>query len=273
MKPRSNAMPSTYSTSVWMPFDSSTVITPSLPTFSIVSPMSSPMVGSLFAEMDATCAICSRAFTLIELRPTRPTTASAPFSRPRFSDIGFAPAATFFRPSCTIAWPTTVAVVVPSPAMSFVLEAISLASWAPIFSNASSSSMSRAIVTPSFVIVGAPNFLSSTTLRPFGPSVILTASASASMPRFIAWRASSSKSSCFAMYLSVPLPNFDGAYVSTLTARVLINRAAPPAYLRSSPRRRRRSPSPSPLRVIVLAATRADSSRAPSSGSSVASSP
>ena len=34
------------------------------------------------------------------------------------------------------------------------------------------------IVTPSFVISGAPNFLPSTTLRPLGPRVILTVSAS-----------------------------------------------------------------------------------------------
>ena len=45
---------------------------------------------------------------------------------------------------------------------------------APIFSNASSSSTSFAIVTPSFVISGAPYFLSRTTFLPFGPSVILT---------------------------------------------------------------------------------------------------
>ena len=38
-----------------------------------------------------------------------------------------------------------------------------------MFSNGSSSSMSRAIVTPSLVIVGEPNFLSRTTFRPFGP--------------------------------------------------------------------------------------------------------
>ncbi len=52
-----------------------------------------------------------------------------------------------------------------------------------MFSKGSSSSMSRAIVTPSLVIVGEPNFLSRTTLRPFGPIVTLTASASLSMPR------------------------------------------------------------------------------------------
>ena len=82
---------------------------------------------------------------------------------PRLIPIGFAPAATFFRPSRTIAWASTVAVVVPSPATSFVDVATSRTSWAPWFSKTSSTSISRAIVTPSFVIVGAPNFLSSTT--------------------------------------------------------------------------------------------------------------
>jgi hypothetical protein len=37
--------------------------------------------------------------------------------------------------------------------------------------------------TPSLVIVGAPHFFSRTTLRPFGPSVTLTASARVFMPR------------------------------------------------------------------------------------------
>ena len=110
---------------------------------------------------------------------------------PRLSCIGLAPAATFLKPSLTIAWASTVAVVVPSPATSLVLVAASFSSWAPMFSNGSSSSISLAMVTPSLVMVGAPNFLSSATLRPLGPSVILTASASASMPRLRARRASS----------------------------------------------------------------------------------
>ena len=61
-----------------------------------------------------------------------------------------------------------------------------------MFSKGSSSSMSLATVTPSWVTVGAPNFLSSATLRPLGPSVVLTAPASASMPLLRARRASSS---------------------------------------------------------------------------------
>ena len=82
--------------------------------------------------------------------------------------------------------------VVPSPAMSLVLVATSFTSWAPMFSKASSSSTSRAIETPSLVIVGAPNFLSSTTFRPLGPSVTFTASASLFTPVSRPRRAASS---------------------------------------------------------------------------------
>jgi len=59
------------------------------------------------------------------------TTESTAVSMPRFSAIGFAPAATFFRPSRTTAWASTVAVVVPSPATSFVAVATSRTSCAP----------------------------------------------------------------------------------------------------------------------------------------------
>src|ERR1039457_201585 len=120
---------------------------------------------------------------------------------PRRTAIGLAPALTFWRPSATIAWPRTMAVVVPSPATSSVLVATSLRSCAPMFSNGSSSSISLAIVTPSLVIVGEPYFLSRTTLRPFGPIVTLTASARWSMPRLRLRRAISSKRSCLAMTL------------------------------------------------------------------------
>ena len=50
---------------------------------------------------------------------------------PRPSAVGLAPAATLRRPSATMAWASTVAVVVPSPATSLVLVAAVLASWAP----------------------------------------------------------------------------------------------------------------------------------------------
>src|SRR5947199_5923139 len=86
----------------------------------------------------------------------------------------------------------TVAVVVPSPATSLVLEATSRTIWAPMFSMVSFSSISFATVTPSLVMVGEPNFFSSTTLRPRGPSVTLTASARMLTPRSRERRASSS---------------------------------------------------------------------------------
>ena len=111
-------------------------------------------------------------------------------SMPRLRSIGLAPAVTFFRPSRTIAWASTVAVVVPSPATSSVFLATSLTSSAPIFSYGSSSSISLAMETPSLVIVGAPHFFSSTTLRPLGPRVTFTASASVFMPRSRPRRAS-----------------------------------------------------------------------------------
>ena len=129
------------------------------------------------------------------------TAASMPF----FRAAGEAPAATLRRPSRTSAWASTVAVVVPSPAMSLVLVATSFTSWAPRFSYGSSSSTSRAMVTPSLVMVGAPNFLSMTTLRPLGPIVTLTVSASLLTPRSRARRASSSNFRIFAMELFSPL--------------------------------------------------------------------
>src|SRR5947199_23792 len=106
-------------------------------------------------------------------------TAAAAASMPFLSAIGLAPAVTARRPSRTIAWASTVAVVVPSPATSLVLVATSLTSWAPRFWYGLASSISLAIVTPSLVIPGGPNFLSKTTLRPFGPSVTFTVSARA----------------------------------------------------------------------------------------------
>src|SRR2546421_2793924 len=76
-----------------------------------------------------------------------------------------------------------------------------------MFSKGSSNSTSRAIDTPSLVIVGAPNFFSSTTLRPFGPSVTLTELASLLTPASRARRASSSNFSIFAMRALLLLHN------------------------------------------------------------------
>ena len=84
--------------------------------------------------MVATCAISSLPLTSRDISTSFSVTAATAWSIPRLSDIGLAPAVTCLSPSCTIAWARTVAVVVPSPAMSFVFVATSLASWAPRFS-------------------------------------------------------------------------------------------------------------------------------------------
>src|SRR5881394_2450016 len=78
-----------------------------------------------------------------------------------------------------------------------------------MFSSGSLRSISLATVTPSLVIVGAPNFLSSTTLRPLGPRVTFTASASAFTPCSSRCRASSEKLRIFAiciLSLHTPTP-------------------------------------------------------------------
>ena len=155
-------MPSVNSSSRPKVWPSSTLTTPSLPTFSIASAITSPISRSR-AEMVATRAMSSLPEISFDCALRSSTTSSTACSMPRLSAIGLAPAATFFRPSRTIAWASTVAVVVPSPATSLVAVATSRTSCAPWFSKLSSSSISRAMVTPSLVIVGAPNFLSSTT--------------------------------------------------------------------------------------------------------------
>src|SRR6266550_2439505 len=140
--------------------------------------------------MVPTWAISSFEVTFLEFLTRSATTASTARSIPRFRSIGFMPAATDLAPSRTMAAASTVAVVVPSPAASAALEATSRTIWAPMFSNLSSSSISLATVTPSLVMRGAPNDLSSTTLRPLGPSVTLTALLRISTPRSMRSRAS-----------------------------------------------------------------------------------
>src|SRR5882672_553041 len=202
--PRSNCIPSTTSSSISIVFDSSTVMTPSLPTFSIALAINSPMVLSPFAEIVPTCAIASP-LTGFDILLISSTTRSVTFWIPRCTAIGFAPATTILSPSRKIAWARTVAVVVPSPATSEVFEATSLTICAPTFSSLSSSSISFATVTPSLVIVGEPHFLSRTTFLPRGPSVTLTALARVCTPDSTAWRAFSSKMISFAAILNTPL--------------------------------------------------------------------
>src|SRR5215468_40910 len=183
-------MPSTTSSSVSRLLASSTVITPSLPTFFIASARKRPISWSPLAEIVPTWAISSFEVTFLEFFLSSSTTVFTARSMPRLRSIGFMPAATALAPSLTIAWAKTVAVVVPSPARSFVFCATSRTICAPIFSNLSSSSISLATVTPSLVIRGAPKDFSMTTLRPFGPSVTFTEFASVSTPRSMRSRAS-----------------------------------------------------------------------------------
>src|SRR5262245_17143545 len=104
--------------------------------------------------------------------------------------MGLAPSSSARMPSRTMAWASRVAVVVPSPVWSLVLFATSRTSCAPMFLNWSESSISRAIETPSLVMVGAPVRRSRTTLRPFGPRVTFTVLASSSTPAWSSRRAS-----------------------------------------------------------------------------------
>ena len=144
------------------------------------------------------------------------TAAETPASIPFFNDIGLAPAATFRRPSRTMDQARTVAVVVPSPATSSVFLATSFTNSAPIRSYGSSRSISFAMETPSFVIVGAPHFLSSTTLRPLGPRVTRTASARVFIPASSPRRASSSNEMIFAIEISpVWLSNYKNKILSS----------------------------------------------------------
>src|SRR5215831_5617821 len=201
-------MPSTTSSSVSRLFASSTVITPSLPTFCIACAIISPISRSPLAEIVPTWLISSEVDTFIDRFCTSSTTVFTARSTPRFRSIGFIPAATALAPSRTIACANTVAVVVPSPAVSEVLLATSRTICAPMFSNLSASSISLATVTPSLLIRGAPNALSSTTLRPFGPNVTFTALASTSTPRSIRSRASPPNFTSFAaIAFSILLPH------------------------------------------------------------------
>src|SRR5712672_3011283 len=192
-------MPSTISTSVSSALASSPVITPSLPTFCMASAIILPILVSPFEEMVPTWATSADEPTLRARFSMSFTTAATAMSMPRLRSIGFMPAATALPPSRTMAWARTVAVVVPSPAVSLVFWATSRTIWAPMFSNLSSSSISLATVTPSLVMRGAPNDLSSTTLRPLGPSVTRTAWARVSMPRSMLSRASTENLTCFAV--------------------------------------------------------------------------
>ena len=139
-----------------MPLASSTVMTPSLPTFCIASAIILPTSTSPLAEMVPTWAVSAWVVIFLERFFSSSTRAVTALSTPRLRSIGFMPADTALAPSRMIACASTIAVVVPSPAMSLVFEATSRTSWAPMFSNLSVSSISLATVTPSLVMRGEP---------------------------------------------------------------------------------------------------------------------
>src|SRR3989304_2467782 len=81
-------MPSTTSSTVSADLDSSTVITPSLPTFSIASAIRLPMVLSLLEAMVATWAISFLSLVDLDIFFSSATTASRAGSIPRFLGDG-----------------------------------------------------------------------------------------------------------------------------------------------------------------------------------------
>ena len=178
-------------------------MTPSLPTLSIASAIVLPIDSSALAEIAPTCAISLLVVHGLLIFFSSSTMAMTALSMPRLRSIGFMPAATYFMPSLMIDCARTVAVVVPSPATSEVLDATSFTICAPMFSNLSLSSISFATDTPSLVMVGAPKLRSRTTLRPFGPRVILTALARMFTPFTIRLRAVSPKRTSLAAMLGI----------------------------------------------------------------------
>ena len=189
--PLSNSIPSVYSTSSLKPFASSTVITPSFPTLSKTPAIISPKSLSLFVEIVATCEISSFVVIFLAFFDNSPKIISVPLSKPLLREIGFAPAATFLKPTFAMACAKTVTVVVPSPANSFTLFEASLIISTPTFLNGSFSSISFATVTPSFVTTCEPNDLAIATFLPLGPNVTFTAFAIVSTPSFKDFLASS----------------------------------------------------------------------------------
>src|SRR6516162_6394144 len=104
-------MPSTISISVSSDFASSTVMTPSLPTFCMAWEIILPILASPFDEMVPTWATSAEDSTFFERFSMSLTTAATARSMPRFRSIGFIPAATDLAPSRMMAWASSVAVL------------------------------------------------------------------------------------------------------------------------------------------------------------------
>ena len=182
-----------------MAFPSSTVTVPSTPTASRARATSRPISASSLALCAATRSMASIPRTGRAFFFRSATTASTARSRPSLTRTGLAPAATTRSPSRAMNWASTQAVVVPSPAASWVLVATSRRSCAPRFSEGSCRVISRAMVAPSLVMTGGPGAWSMTTCRPRGPSVTRTAAATWSTPPSSAARARASNWTIFPM--------------------------------------------------------------------------
>ncbi len=100
--PLSNCIPSTTSSSVPIVLDSSTAITPSLPTLSIAVAIRAPTSSSA-ADIAATLAMSSFPSTCLEYFFISSTAVSTANFIPFLSNIGFEPAVTFLSPSLIIA--------------------------------------------------------------------------------------------------------------------------------------------------------------------------
>ena len=175
-------------------------MTPFFPTLIKASASTLPIKASLLPAIAATCWISFLLFGSIGVANLSILLhdASTALAIPRDKAIGSAPAAIIFKPSRKIASAKMVAVVVPSPATSFVLLAASFTIWQPRFSKTLSNSTSSATVTPSLVTLGDPQPLSKTAFRPRGPNVLRTARASLLTPVNRDCLALSSKTICFA---------------------------------------------------------------------------
>mmetsp|Transcript_13114 Transcript_13114/g.27682 ORF Transcript_13114/g.27682 Transcript_13114/m.27682 type:complete len:262 (-) Transcript_13114:18-803(-) len=165
--------------------EDSMLSTPSAPTLSRASAIMSPMASSFPAEMDATALMSSLPSMGLAFFLSSVIKNSHALSIPFFTLMGFAPLSMYCRPYLMSSLARTLAVVVPSPAVSFAFPATSLMSCAPAFSTGQGKSMALAMDTPSLMTSGFPYDCSRTTFLPLGPSVTLTASASLLIPSAI----------------------------------------------------------------------------------------
>ena len=152
-------------------------------------------------------------------------TASTAIMTPFLISTGFAPWVTLSKPAWAIARAKTVAVVVPSPAFSFVLLATSWTSFAPIFWNLSCNSIALATVTPSLVIFGLPQEDSIMTFLPLGPIVTATASAKISTPLSISFLTSAPNLTSFAICRELAPCKLAAALRASPENRYIINKS------------------------------------------------